>query len=231
MALAGKPASIGVIGDCSQVAPRLYLGNAAAAADTALLEKLGVTFVLNVADDLALLDPALAALYEDGQKDVPIERQQSTLLDAPPSAAYLTERLDTILETLTSAAEAGSVLVHCVSGRNRSSTIVCALLMAQHRCTMGAALAWLQRARNVVHPCTAYQSGLLAHEDRLKVATPDAPLVDTLVLLERVQASIGPRIVDVPLQEAGSRGAGGAAAEQARTIGSDRAAGKKCVLL
>ena len=197
MALAGKPASVGVIGDCSQVAPQLFLGNAAAATDTALLEKLGVTFVLNVADDLALVDTGLAALYEDCKLDGSIERQSNALLDAPPDAAYLTERLDVILERLKGAAErdadAGNVLVHCVSGRNRSATIVCALLMAQHRCTLRAALAWLQRARKVVHPCTAYQLGLLVHEDRLKAATPDAPLVDALTLLERVQASIGPR--------------------------------------
>ena len=70
-------ATVGVMGDCSQVAPRIFLGNAKAAGDTVLLEKLGITFVLNVADDL---DKDTAALYEDCQQDGSIERHSHSLL-------------------------------------------------------------------------------------------------------------------------------------------------------
>ena len=61
------PASVGVLGDCSQVAPHLFVGNAAAAADAELLRALEVTLVANVADDLERAGFArLAALYAGG---------------------------------------------------------------------------------------------------------------------------------------------------------------------
>ena len=48
------------------------------------------------------------------------------------------------------------VLVHCVSGRNRSATVLAACLMERCRCSADAALAWLRHCRPIVQPCPHY---------------------------------------------------------------------------
>ena len=64
----------------------------------------------------------------------------------------------------------GGILLHCVSGRNRSATVAAALLMSLHNCTARAALSWLQRVRPIVHPCSEYQLALLEYQAALQIA-------------------------------------------------------------
>ena len=65
-----------------------------------------------------------------------------------------------------------TILVHCVSGRNRSATVVCAILMWTCRISASAALKWLQRVRPIVHPCNGYQRGLLMIENIIDKQSP-----------------------------------------------------------
>ena len=226
-------ARVGHMGDVSKVGPHLYLGNATAASDVPLLLSLGITLVLNVADDLAAA--GFAALAESRYKlsgamntthaedaNGAFGRRSHPMPDNPSAEFDLLDFLkyscliDNLSSIILGGEEGGAVLVHCVSGRNRSATIVCALLMSMHRCTARAALSWLQRVRPIVQPCSGYQRGLLRLQDRLKSEQqqqqqqqPAPPLSDAeLELLDAIEVSIPggsasstPKVKEAPLPE------------------------------
>ena len=233
------PASLGPMGDLSQVSEKFFLGNAQAAYNAKLLTQLEIELVINVADDLSAVNARLAAKYdgseppknsaqaiarnnsglaESSQDAEKFARRSFPLPDNPaadalPSMtpavfeAHLLARVNDVLAELRPLLDAtpGRVLVHCVSGRNRSATILAALLMHEHKVTRGAALGWLTRCRPIVHPCTEYQRALLRLQDDLQsdeytvlrdVGTFDLLPSGTLV---SIPASDGLKIRTVPL--------------------------------
>ena len=230
------PASLGPMGDLSQVSEKFFLGNAQAAYDTKLLTQLEIALVINVADDLTAVNARLAAKYdgtaptenaaqriarrnselaESSQEAENFTRRSFPLPDNPAADALpsmtpavfeanLLGRLHDVLAELRPLLDAtpGRVLVHCVSGRNRSATILAALLMREHKLTLGASLGWLARCRPIVHPCTEYQRALSQLEDELRPAELRA--ADTFDLLPTgtlvsIPASGGLKITTVPL--------------------------------
>ena len=157
------PASLGPMGDLSQVSEKFFLGNAQAAYNAKLLTQLEIELVINVADDLSAVNARLAAKYdgseppknsaqaiarnnsglaESSQDAEKFARRSFPLPDNPaadalPSMtpavfeAHLLARVNDVLAELRPLLDAtpGRVLVHCVSGRNRSATSLAALLM------------------------------------------------------------------------------------------------------
>ena len=206
---------VGPLADCSLVAPRVYLGNGNAARDLLLLNQLGITLVVNLADDLALAGHAeLASRYHKGSTTAGIttERTQSgnftrrslPLPDNPGRQFDVLSVLsrDKLLEDLVRELQSDgkhSVLLHCVAGSNRSATVACALLMSMHGCTAADGLSWLQRLRPIVKPAPLYQKSLLLLEQRLKVDTT-APLIE-LQLLTAVQVGDHLSVQEAPLPE------------------------------
>ena len=230
------PASLGPMGDLSQVSDRFFLGNAQAAYDAKLLTQLEIELVINVADDLTAVNARLAAKYdgttpaasaaqaiarknsglaESSQDAEKFARRSFPLPDNPaadalPSMtpevfeAHLLARVNDVLAELRPLLDAtpGRVLVHCVSGRNRSATILAALLMREHKITLGGALGWLTRCRPIVHPCTEYQRALSRLQDELEPA--ELREADTFDLLPTgttvsIPAAGGLKITTVPL--------------------------------
>jgi len=201
---------MGSQGDCSQLAPRLFCGSAVSAADSALLRHLGVTLVVNVADDLVHSGhKALAQTYEDewwrefgaligsewwrrmwrGTHNGGVRRLSCPLKDSPSSSegealgSELARREMWMLEEVVRAMQDGSggaVLVHCVAGINRSATISCAALMLCYRCTYLAAITWVQQARPICKPCPEYVCALLALDTALRAQ--GAPLLERIEL-------------------------------------------------
>ena len=230
------PASLGPMGDLSQVSEKFFLGNAQAAYDAKLLTQLEIELVINVADDLSAVNARLAAKYdgtappknsaqaiarknsglaESSQDAEKFARRSFPLPDNPAADALpsmtpavfeanLLGRLNDVLAELRPLLNAtpGRVLVHCVSGRNRSATILAAVLMREHKITLGGALGWLARCRPIVHPCTEYQRVLLRLQDELKPA--ELREADTFNLLPSgtlvsIPAAGGLKITTVPL--------------------------------
>ena len=154
ISMTAGPASVGALGDCSEVAPRLYLGNAAAARDVALLRRLNVAIVVNVADDLAKAGfKPLEQAYAAAPAASGPQRRSEPLPDTPTEDFDLLQHLDasSLIGDLARVLQTEEiVLVHCVSGRNRSATVACAVLMTLHRSTARATLSWLQRVRPIV---------------------------------------------------------------------------------
>ena len=180
------------------------------AADPALLRHLGVTLVVNVADDLAHSGhKALAQTYDDewwrefgalignewwrrmwrGTHKGGVRRLSYPLKDSPSSSegealgSELARREMWTLEEVVRAMQDGSggaVLVHCVAGINRSATISCAALMLCYRCTYLAAITWVQQARPICKPCPEYVSALLALDTALRAQ--GTPLLEHIEL-------------------------------------------------
>ena len=216
-------ALVGRMMDMSQIGPGCFLGNAAAAIDQDLLTKAGIGVVINVAGDLAAAGHAeLEALYStasawDGARSAGASAARLSLaLPDDPSADYdllavLLPKLPQLLELLAEGAKrsreegrapAGGVLVHCVSGRNRSATVLAACVMAQAHCTARAAVRWLQFCRPIVKPCDQYQRALQTFEQQL--ASEGDPLSDRVpMLLPRAALTSTSKgsLVELPMPE------------------------------
>jgi len=172
----------------------------------------GTTPVANAAQAIARNNSGLAESSQDAEK---FARRSFPLPDNPAADALpsmtpavfeanLLARVNDVLAELRPLLDAtpGRVFVHCVSGRNRSATILAALLMREHKITLGGALGWLARCRPIVHPCTEYQRALSQFQDELKPAElREADTFDFLPTgtLVSIPASGGLKITTVPL--------------------------------
>ena len=82
--------------------------------------------------------------------------------------AYLKVTLPEVSRAVDKAVGEGKrVVVNCVSGVNRSATLVIGLLMLRKGMGLGNAMAEVARVRPVIHPCTRYQLALLRYGDDL----------------------------------------------------------------
>jgi len=127
----------GNIDPAAEITNYLYLGGAEAASDWAHLEELGVTHVLNVADDVDCYFPdKLEYLHlpiVDGGCD-------DQIVPAFMSAADFVSKV---------RAADGRVLVHCWGGVNRSATVTMAVLMELEGMTLLEAYHHVSKKRSV----------------------------------------------------------------------------------
>jgi hypothetical protein len=130
----------------------LYLGGALSAADRHGLERLGITHVLNVADDVECYHPEhfeyLHCRIEDGGLD-------DAIYEAFGSCTDFVQR---------AAEEGGRVLLHCRMGINRSATIAMAVLMNINGWTLRRARLHATRCRSCVSPFRGNQERIAAWE-------------------------------------------------------------------
>ena len=138
-------------------AAAVWLGRGAAAQDHGLLTELGVTHVLNVADDVPNFhagDPALtycALEVGDFGADAGISRVFAK------AHAFAQAALD----------GGNCLLVHCANGSNRSATVVLALLMQMTGRSLRDSWLALLADRPNVFPLKDNQRELIAFEQRL----------------------------------------------------------------
>ncbi|KZT09688.1 phosphatases II [Laetiporus sulphureus 93-53] len=116
----------------TEIVPRLYISDLASAESAASLRAHGITHVLSAMCGRVILPP-----------DVPIKQLQLPLQDSP--FAELAEFLPTSTAFVANALRDPNarVLVHCVQGVSRSSSVVCAYLIAEYGWTPDRALQFL----------------------------------------------------------------------------------------
>ncbi|KIK00530.1 hypothetical protein K443DRAFT_679103 [Laccaria amethystina LaAM-08-1] len=115
---------------------QIYLGNLSAALSVDRREKTGITHVVSVCPDYPssgeqhLSIPVHDTEYED------------ILIHLPKTCEFIQAALD----------QGGKVLVHCVMGISRSTTVVAAYLMKTKNLDAGTALRFIKQRRPQVHP-------------------------------------------------------------------------------
>lgn len=61
----------------------------------------------------------------------------------------------------------GAVLVHCVCGISRSTTLCCAYLMKHHSMTLEEALVHLRVRRHIIQPNNGFLKQLILYDEQL----------------------------------------------------------------
>lgn len=150
-----------------EIAPGLLLGDFQCACDLGRLQQLGVTHVLNL------------AAGETRHQSVPYSQVGIELMAvaAEDEEGYpmLSQHLE---ESRRFMAQAGTCLVHCVAGLNRSGLVVAAQLMLTQRLTVLEAVQHCRRQRGALMLCNrSFQKQLIefAHSQGLLGPAPGSP--------------------------------------------------------
>ena len=150
-----------------QIIPGLWLGGFAVAHDRAKLDSMGITHVLCVGGK------ALAGGAEHYKPPFG-DRLEYLVVDVDDTEkAADAEALGTCFEKSTTyignalqMEKSGTVLVHCLAGVSRSSSVVCAFLMACHDMSMEEAIGMVRSARPCATPNPAFVKQLRKWEGR-----------------------------------------------------------------
>ncbi|XP_061564313.1 dual specificity protein phosphatase 13A-like [Cololabis saira] len=131
------------LGQIDEVWPKIYIGNVAIAQNKSALLKLGITHVLNAAHSKRG-SIGNRSFYGNDFVYCGIPADDSTHFDLD---VYFRPAADFIHKALKSPG--GKVLVHCIMGMSRSSTLVLAYLMIYHHVPLKKALQKLIQKRAI----------------------------------------------------------------------------------
>ena len=124
----------------TQVLPHLYLGNMRDAANSSVLTRLNIRYILNVT--------AKPASYS-----IPSGFQYKHLEAADNGFQNLRQFFEEAFEFIDSAKTAGTaVLIHCQAGISRSPTLSIAYLMKNYLMTMADAYKFVKTKRSIISP-------------------------------------------------------------------------------
>jgi len=135
----------------SEILPNIFLGSAFHSKNGKLLQKLGITHILNVAEEVELNDG-------NGFK-VHHVKLHDTLEE--------TVHFETIFEFIDSMEPHEKILIHCMAGISRSSTVVIGYLMRNNKWDTKTALTFVTSKRAVVSPNKGFILQLLMYEKKL----------------------------------------------------------------
>ncbi|ESQ33235.1 hypothetical protein EUTSA_v10005655mg [Eutrema salsugineum] len=145
----GKAAPIQSSSFPSEILPEfLYLGGYDSASNFKVDETLGISRILNTV-------PLCENLYPRSFTYHRLQNEKALEFD---SAIHFLEECEN---------EKSRVLVHCMSGRNRSPAIVIAYLMKRKRWSLAESYQWVQNRRPSIDISTEFQQQLREFEKRL----------------------------------------------------------------
>lgn len=141
----------------SEIMPRLYVSDLAFAENPAALASLGITHVLSAMRGFVAQPPHL-----------PIHRAQFPLDDLPFSelAAHLPHTTAFLRGALTDPN--ARVLVHCVEGVSRSTSVVAAYLIAEFGWTTAQAVQYVKSRRRAAEPNFGFVQQLQEYAESLR---------------------------------------------------------------
>jgi protein-tyrosine phosphatase/rhodanese-related sulfurtransferase len=133
----------------------LYLGNFWQANSMKILQQLGITHVLN-----------MGAITKNRNQ---FEKIQYLNIVIPDKVEVdIRKDFHLCVDFIKQAAKVrGKILIHCVQGISRSSTIVIWYLMLTTKCTLSAAYAFVQRKRPLIFPNRGFMAQLIEMEKEL----------------------------------------------------------------
>lgn len=141
----------------------LWLGTQAAANDRDLMNRVGITHIINITPD------------KDKDVSVPgrnkIKYKHIKVDDVP--STFLLKHFHATNQFIHDALEnGGRVLVHCHAGISRSTTILLAYLMWRYQMKYKAALDYVRKFRWYVLPNKGFREQLDIYETELKIGYP-----------------------------------------------------------
>jgi len=137
------------------ILPYLYLGSANHASQQELLDKLGITAILNVSKTIP---SAFAHSYN--YRNIAIEDNARENI-----SSHFDDAINFIEDVNN---RGGRVLVHCHAGISRSATICIAYLMRQKGFSLDEAYEYTKKRRSAISPNFNFLGQLLAFERELK---------------------------------------------------------------
>ncbi|CAF2307249.1 unnamed protein product [Rotaria sp. Silwood2] len=141
----------------SEITPQLFISGQMAAT-VEQIQKLGITYILNVAIE------STPIVYPK-----PIKLEKFDIIDFPtaPISNYfniLTDKMHTHITTN----KQNKVLVHCMAGISRSVTIVCAYLVRYMNMTLRDAYLLCKRHRPICFPNLGFWNQLISYEYQIR---------------------------------------------------------------
>ncbi|KAI0647495.1 protein-tyrosine phosphatase-like protein [Trametes meyenii] len=142
----------------TEIVPRLYVGDLAAAESPQVLASLGITHVLSAMPGHIALPPSSSLPHLPPHQQ--LQRFQLPLQDSPFSelAAFLPQTTAWIAAALRDPG--ARVLVHCAQGVSRSASVAAAFLVAHYGCTPEQAVKLVQAKRPCAQPNPGFVSQL-----------------------------------------------------------------------
>lgn len=138
--------------EANSIIDDLYLGSIDSVMDKTKLNELGVTHIISA---IAGFIPP----YPEKFKYLVVDALDSELSD-------LTECFDPCVEFIDNAVESnGKVLIHCMAGRSRSASIVCAYLVNKFGMDVDSAVKSMQSQRNIVQPNPSFMKQLKLYQE------------------------------------------------------------------
>ncbi|XP_036402561.1 dual specificity protein phosphatase family protein [Megalops cyprinoides] len=153
-----------------EVWPNLYIGNVAIAQNRTALQKIGITHILNAAHSKqgSIGDQNF---YGNTIVYYGIPAEDSSQFDL---SVYFRPAADFIHKALKK--KDSKVLVHCIMGMSRSSTLALAYLMLHHRLTLRSAIQKVTQ-RRAIYPNRNFLALLLDLDGRLRRKRRLCPLL------------------------------------------------------
>ncbi|XP_076370755.1 dual specificity protein phosphatase 3-like [Tachypleus tridentatus] len=150
--------------DCDEVYPNIYVGDQKSAMNKAFLQQIGITHVVNVAEEPNLGQVNTRASY---YHKINIQYLGFRMLDIPeaPISSCFDEAVNFIDSALKNG---GKVLIHCLVGISRSSTIAIAYIMIKKGMTAAEALRTVRMNRDV-SPNKGFLQQLVELENKLNL--------------------------------------------------------------
>ncbi|CAF1232658.1 unnamed protein product [Adineta steineri] len=136
----------------------LYLGGLKYLSNKVRLKRLKITHILSV-----VFIPPAKTLIAPNIKHLFLKADDNVAFNMTP---YFEQACQFIEEAHQSK---GAVLVHCVCGVSRSTTLCCAYLMKYHSMTLEQALVQLRSHRHIIQPNNGFLRQLLVYGERLKI--------------------------------------------------------------
>ncbi|UJR36391.1 hypothetical protein I4U23_029115 [Adineta vaga] len=150
----------------------LYLGGLKSLSNKTRLKRLKITHILSV-----VFIPPAKNLIPPNTKHLFLKADDSAVFKMTP---YFEQACQFIEEARI---EKGAVLVHCVCGVSRSTTLCCAYLMKHHSMTIEQALVRLRSQRHIIQPNPGFLRQLVLYGERLleaEQANRDKTKIDTI---------------------------------------------------
>ena len=143
----------------TEVIPRVYIGDLSAAENATVLAHLGVTHILSVMRGSVSLPSTSSS----------ISYLQLPLSDSP--FAELAEHLPRATAFISDALQdpRARVLVHCVQGISRSSSVVCAFLIKSYGWSPAQAVQYVKSKRPIAEPNSGFVSQLGEFAESLRL--------------------------------------------------------------